>query len=123
MNEFNIQHLVTAYDSARTARLAADKVAADLKEKETGFKHQLMEALRAASLTVAGNDKVFFTMRTKERAQVIDWPSFYEYIKTNDAFDLLQRRVNEAAIEERGGEVPGVEMYEYEDLSRPTKVK
>jgi hypothetical protein len=118
-----IETLVGSLAEARAARLAADKVAEELKHKETVLKTQLIEAMQAQNLSVAGNAKVFFTLRTKTREQVVDWESFYEYIKQNDAFDLLQRRVNEAAIREREGEVPGVEQYEYPDLSFPQKVK
>jgi len=118
-----LEELVTAYDEARTTRLAQDKIAEELKHTETVLKNQLIEKLKEQELTVAGNAKVFFTLRTKERKQVIDWEAFYDYIEQNHAFDLLQRRVNEAAIDEREEAIPGVTSYEYDDLSRPQKVK
>jgi len=118
-----LEELVTAYDVARTTRLAQDKIAEELKHTETVLKNQLIEKLKEQELTVAGNAKVFFTLRTKERKQVIDWEAFYDYIEQNHAFDLLQRRVNEAAIDEREEAIPGVTSYEYDDLSRPQKVK
>lgn len=38
---------------------------------------------------------------TAETFQVEDWESFYKWIKANDAFDVLNRAVNQAAIEDR----------------------
>jgi hypothetical protein len=117
-----IPTLVELYDAKRTERLAADKVAESLHVQETALKQELINAMLEASLTVAGNATVSFTMRKKERYQTTDWPAVYAYITQNQAFDLLQRRLNEAAVAERG-DVPGVELYEFDDLSRPQKVK
>jgi len=121
--EHNIEKLVTDYDHKRSERLAADKVAAELATQENNLKLSLILALKEANLTVAGNTQVFVTLRVKERKQVLDWQVLYEYIATHNAFDLLQRRLNEAAVTEREEEIPGITSYEYDDLSRPTKVK
>lgn len=117
------EQLVTLYDAARDRRLLADKVAEELKEKETALKVELMASMTDANLNVAGNSEVFFTLREKERKKVLDWNVVYEYIRENNAFDLLQRRLNEAAVEEREEEIPGITSYKFQDLSRPQKVK
>ena len=119
----SITELVTAYNDKYTERLAADKVAEALKVEETTLKQQLITALRDADLYIAGNDKVSFTRRTKTRFQAIDWGQIHEFIISHDAWDLVQRRLSDTAVIERGGQIPGVESYEYDDLSRPTKVK
>lgn len=118
-----IVDLVTLYNEKYKARLAADKVAEALKVEESTLKQQLINALQEANLYIAGNNEVSFTRRTKTRFQAVDWDEIHEYIVVNDAWDLVQRRLSETAIVERGGSIPGVESYEYDDLSRPTKVR
>ena len=53
--------------------------------------------------------------------QIQDWDALYQYIKDNDAWHLLQRRVNSAAYREiiaiPGGAVPGVEPYTRRDIN------
>lgn len=61
----------------------------------------------------------------KERPSVMDWDKFYEHIRKNKAFELLNRAVNVKSVKERwdqGKQVPGVEKYSYKDVS-VTKVK
>lgn len=48
------------------------------------------------------------------------WEGFYEYVKENDAFYLLQKRLSTQALREMvesGEKVPGVEMFEKVDVS------
>lgn len=47
--------------------------------------------------------------------QVNNWDEFYRYVKKNDAFYLLQKRVSSKAWSEQlelEGEIPGTEAYE-----------
>jgi len=51
---------------------------------------------------------------------VKDWDLVYEYIKTNDSFYLLQKRMSAAAFRELlnlGHEVPGVEIFKDRKLN------
>jgi hypothetical protein len=62
-----------------------------------------------------------FTLRrkTKVKPSVGDWGKFYEYIRSNNAFDLLHRRVTETAVKLRWDdkvEIPGVEAITDESL-------
>jgi hypothetical protein len=118
-----ITNLVAAYDAKRTERLAADKVAQALASEEAALKQELINALNDNKLTVAGNNYVQFTLRRKTRYQAVDWEQVHQYIIENDAWDLMQKRLSDAAVEERGAAIPGVASYEFDDLSRPQKVK
>lgn len=64
-------------------------------------------------------------IKQKERPSVKDWEKFYEHIRKNKAFELLNRAVNAKSVKERwesGKEVPGVEKFRYKDVS-VTKIK
>ncbi len=64
-------------------------------------------------------------IKQKERPSVMNWDKFYDHIRKNKAFELLNRAVNVKAVKERwenGKEVPGVEKFFYKDVS-VTKVK
>jgi len=37
----------------------------------------------------------------RESAQVADWETLLNFIKTNDAYDLLEKRVSKSAVKER----------------------
>lgn len=51
---------------------------------------------------------------------VEDWEKLYTYIKKNDAFDLIQKRLSPAAVEERWAakkKVPGVGTFNVVKIS------
>lgn len=66
-----------------------------------------LESVRTASGTV-------YKM-PKTSAKVADWKIFLDYVKKNDAFDLLVKNVSKdavkARIEESNEIVPGIDMY------------
>lgn len=51
---------------------------------------------------------------TRTSATVKDWPATFEYIRSNDLWDMLEHRVSKTAvladIEEKGAPVPGVNV-------------
>lgn len=62
-----------------------------------------------------------FTLRrkTKVKPAVGDWFKFYEYIRANNAFDLLHKRVTDSAVKLRWDDkvqIPGVEAVTDESL-------
>lgn len=122
----SISTLVQQYYDKREERLQADKIAAQLASEEYVLKNQLIQTMQEQALDVVGAGDYQFTRRTKQRIIPADWGLVYEFIYTNRAGDLLQRRINEAAVFERmesGILVPGTTISEYDELSRPQKVK
>jgi hypothetical protein len=52
--------------------------------------------------------------------RVNDWESFYQHVAASGDWHLLQKRLTQAPFAEmfeEGTGVPGVEIYEYDDLS------
>jgi hypothetical protein len=65
------------------------------------------------------------TFKEVAKPAVTDWAELYQHIAETGNFDLLQRRVGEAAVKlrwEDGEAVPGIVSYPVEKLTL-TKVK
>jgi hypothetical protein len=81
-------------------RLAAQKIVDALKADETLLSNHIIDNLAKGDAGAVGkHHKVI--VKTEEVPQVKDWEAFYAYVKANNAFDLLQRRINPAALKDR----------------------
>lgn len=103
----------------RQERLAADKVAAALKEREEALKDYIIDNLPKDSSGAFGK-RYKVKVEQAEKPVVKDWNIYYAYISKNKAWDLLQKRVGEAALQARlddGKKVPGIEMFHYAKVS------
>ena len=115
-----LAYLVDQYENARAERLAADKVAKELKSKETKLHDELCDALAESGVGMVGGSTHKVTLKITRKPQAADWPALYEYIKQNNAFELLQRRLGERAINERleqGEDIPGLSFFNKRSLS------
>lgn len=97
----------------RQERLDADKAAAELKSREQALIDHIVDNVDKAGKGAVGKR---FTVRvvTKNKPVVKDWPKFYAYVQKHSAFELLQKRLGEKAIEERidaGKKIPGVGSF------------
>lgn len=99
----------------------------DFSKKETVLKGKIA-AYEAHLVSEFGKKKIngakgkFAKMEVKKQdlPTVKDWSKFYSYIKENNAFDLLQKRVSTAAWNERiedGKTIPGVETFKKTKIS------
>lgn len=97
----------------REKRLAADKVAAALKAEETALINHIIDNLPKDSSGAMGkHHKAQVITETKQ--QVKDWPVFFAYVSKTKAWDMLQKRTSDAAVQARiddGKKVPGVEPF------------
>lgn len=119
--EGNIFEACDAYYETRQARLAADKVAADLKVRETQLQEHLIRELnhQEAAQGVSGS-KARVTLKRENTPVVKDWDEFYKWVRENNAFEFLQRRLNTKPVKERWTEneqVPGVGEFPVFKLS------
>lgn len=104
----------------RETRLGLERQAELVKKNESLVREYIIATLpKSEAMGVAG--KVCrVTVKTKTVPQVKDWDKVYKFIKENDAFDLLQRRLSDAAVSERWDddvEIPGVEEFTAVTLS------
>jgi hypothetical protein len=120
MTPEQLSELVDKFYEARELRLEADRKAAVLKKAETEFKDQLIRELTAQKVTSLGGQLARVTLQQKQKPIVTGWADLYVFIKTHDAFDLLQRRLTETAVKARwedGIVIPGVDVFPVTDLS------
>ena len=101
-------------------RLAADKVADALKKQETFLSEYMIANVPKSQAGGVVGKLVVITLETDFKPTVEDWPALYAYVKRNNAFELLQRRLGDGAVAERwaaGKTIPGVGKFTYTKLS------
>lgn len=98
----------------RTARLKLEKAVEDAKKEETDLKERLFKLLPKLDATSVTGKVATVSIERVHVPTIKDWEKLCRYVKSNGAFDLLQRRVNAKAWRERleaNRAVPGVESY------------
>jgi hypothetical protein len=111
---------VDAYLTARQARLAADKVAAELKKSEDALKGQIEKSMHEAGMTDYKGDTVRVQIEREYKPTVNDWGQVHLFIRENDAWDLVQKRLTESAVKSRWEDnisIPGIEKFPVDKLS------
>jgi len=118
--------LTDFFNEKRTARLALDKEVAKLATDESQAKDLLIQQMLSQGVGSLGSSSIRVTLGAPEQQpSVKDWNKLYEYIKDNDAFELLERRPGKVAFRERwenGEVIPGVEQFPVYKLTT-SKVK
>jgi hypothetical protein len=101
-------------------RLGLQKQVDLLKEKESALTQEIIDTLPKSSATGVAGRVAACRVVTKEVPTVTDWEALYAFIKKNNAFELLQRRLSVPAVTERWEEdvtVPGVGTFTEVKLS------
>jgi hypothetical protein len=91
-----------------------NKEVADLEKEEKALKEELRVAAEAAGLTSGGGKTSKFDIGPETVPQISNVDAFYDYIKTNDYFHLLQRRPAVKACRElweQGTAIPGIDKF------------
>lgn len=104
----------------RNSRLAEQKKVDSIEEKEKALKSYIIEHLPKSEASGISGKLARVTVVVKQIPQVKDWDVFYKYIKRTGNFDLMQKRLSDAAIKERledGKLIPGVELFNIVSIS------
>jgi len=112
--------LVDDFNVARNLRLAADKDAKRLKSIEVEMKDRILGEMIEQQVGFAAGMDIRVKRKTVNKPQAADWDQVYKYMVDNDAMDLVQKRLNATAVNDRfedGITIPGIEFYEVNDLS------
>ncbi len=115
-----MRELVDEYIETREERLAMEKMVKELDEQEKALHAKIIENLRAVGSTTAAGSTHVANMNSKEKPRVADWTKFHAYVRKENAFSLLQRRIGDEAVQERvdaGLILPGIEFFTYRKLS------
>lgn len=102
---------VDSYFETREARLKLDKLAAEMKKKESELKAFLIDNISKSDATGICGKLMRATLQTKTEPTPEDWSAIYKFVKKHNAFDLLQRRLSAPAVLERwndGKQIEGV---------------
>lgn len=109
------------YYTTREERLARQKEVDEIEKREKELRQELIDTLvEAKTASGVSGLHVRVTLVEKTVPQVEDWAALQAHIKDSGDFDLLQRRVNDAAVRERWKAhvaVPGVGTFMKTDLS------
>ena len=111
---------IDALYQARAARLAKAKEVKDLQATEAAAKLEVLRLLGEAGLEKASGKLATAGILMEDVPYVKDWDALYGYIKENDRFDLLQRRIGVVAwrdLFKDGVLIPGTEAGVDTDLS------
>lgn len=115
-----LQQLIDDWGAARIHRLAEAKKVEALEVEEKKLKAKVIAAMIDAKQTSTGGQRYGANYSRKEKPTAGDWSKIYAFIKENDAFDLLQKRLTEKAVElrwEDGITIPGVVKFPVDDIT------
>jgi hypothetical protein len=116
----SIGTMIDSLYNLRAQRLAIEKQVEELKARETATKEEILFLLKESGLEGAKGEVATASIQYKIKANVTDWDAVYSYIRDNDMFALLQKRLTTtlwAALQEDGILVPGTEPMALTDLS------
>jgi len=108
------------YQETRELRLAMQKETEAVEAREKEIKAYIIDNLSKSDDTGAAGKHHRAQIVMKTAAKIADWGVFCSFIRKNDRFDLLQKRVSEAPIKELWEErdnVPGIEKVNVPDIS------
>jgi len=104
----------------RSQRLDVEKVVKTMKSDELALRVHIKQMLDSINLDGAKGSAATAAVITSVDPVAKDWLQIYEFIRENDAFDMLQKRLSSMAVKERwesGILVPGIEKFDNWDLS------
>ena len=104
----------------RAARLAKAAEVKELAAAEAVAKAEVLKLLTEAGLAKASGMSATASITTEDIPYVKDWDAIHAYIKANDRFDLVQRRIGVVAwrdLYRDGVLVPGTESAVDTDIS------
>lgn len=104
----------------RQKRLEVQKTVDDLKSQEMIMRQQIMARLEEVGLQKASGSVATAGIKSSIEPQVVDWEAVHAWVRENDRFDLLQKRMNNLAwrgMYAEGIILPGTEPVQVFDLS------
>lgn len=110
------------YHDIREVRLAMEKEVAEVKARETEIQEHILNTLSVGDDTGAAGLRYRAQVVSKAKPRLADWGVFTAWVRKNDLFHLIQRRINEAAVAEymeqnQRDAVPGTEIVNVKSIS------
>lgn len=112
--------LIDALYATRALRLSETKKVDALKAQEVAFREQILVLLDEQGMAKGTGLQATCGIKTSIEPVPTDWEKIHEYIRTENRFDLVQKRLSAPAwrgLLEAGIQVPGTEQMTVRDLS------
>ena len=106
--------------TTQQARYAAQKELSKMEAVEAAIKARLIDELPVSQATGLAGRVALAQIKVKDVPTIEDDKKFYAYVKKNNAFDLLQRRLSAEAVELRWAAkkaIPGVGVFHAKKVS------
>jgi len=116
----HLPDLVDSYIATRAQRLVKDKEAAQIKQAEDDLWQIIVSKMRTEGMSACGGTNGLVKMTKNVEPVALDWPATWKFIKENDAWELMHKRLTSTAVKERweaGEEIPGVGRTDVYKLS------
>ena len=98
----------------REQRLEIEAQANEVLKKEAQVREFIINNLPKQEASGVRGRVAQVRIEKKDVATAENWAKIQDYIRKNDAFDLMQRRLNDAAVKarwEEGKKIPGVKKF------------
>jgi hypothetical protein len=116
-NNSKVPKIGAEIDKLWTLKVKLDGAKTRVKELEKQYNelsNTIIDVLPKEDIDGAYGRKAVAELVKKDHIIVKDWDKVYPYILENNAFDLLQKRINEKAFKDRleeGEKVPGTGKF------------
>lgn len=107
------------------ARRKQQKIVDKLADEESQLKEHIINTLPKSKAQGVAGRLALAKIEQKDVPSPKDWTKIFAYIKRNNAFELLQRRLSSTAVQERWDakkSIPGIEKFKVTTVSL-TKLK
>lgn len=101
-------------------RLAKQKEVEVLKDEQLALEDYIIRNLPKSKASGIAGRVARVSVVSEDIPQIEDWTRFYAYVHKHKAYELIQRRISEKAVEERleaGEKVPGIKMFKVTKVS------
>lgn len=113
------------YHDIREIRLAMEKEVAEIKARENEVQDHMINTLSAGDDTGAAGLRYRAQVVTKRKPRLLGdgWPTFFTWVNKHGYLNMVQKRINEKALEEWLADnpdrptAPGTEMVNVKSLS------
>ena len=112
--------LIDSLYSLRQQRLELSKSVEAYKLQETALREQVLEQLDDLKLSKASGSLATCGVKETVEPYVEEWDQLFEYVRAENRFDLLHKRISAPAwreLRELGALVPGTSAITVRDVS------
>ena len=120
----NLGDSIDKYYQLRAQRLNLEKEVKERKRTERAYMEHIIASLKAANMANGGGGVANASIKEVEMPTPKNWQAIWDFVKTNDAWDILQKRLSGKAVQERWDQeivIPGIETFTKVSLSLTKK--